>query len=97
MSKCIILSVSKKYTDESLPLLKSLVLIQPDLICFVGADCKNWEDEMDWVFIENVAIKSEVMIHTTSHPDESLEDVISFAKEWCFLRDLPQEIKVIYV
>ena len=85
------------YSDEQRPLLINLLLDEPDLLCIVGVDCQNWEEAIDWLYIENMPLKSDTMLHTTSHPDETLEDVIAFAEQWCDLRKLPQDIKVTHV
>ncbi len=52
---------------------------------------------MDWVYIESTPIDSDLVMSTTSHPDETLEDVIAFATQWCDLRKLPREISIIHV
>ena len=97
MSTCIVFHSSITYTDEQISLLKNLLLKKPDLFCVIGVDCQNWEEAMDWVYIESTPIDSDLVMSTTSHPDETLEDVIAFATQWCDLRKLPREISIIHV
>ena len=64
------------------------------LFCAVGVDAANWEDALDWLCIGPEG-KSIHFISTSSHPDESVEEVISFAESWH--SDSAHEVEVVYV
>ena len=49
-----------------------------ELFCAVGKDCELWEEVMDELAVGDGT--NSRYITTTSHPDESLEDVVEFAK-----------------
>lgn len=51
-----------------------------ELFCVVGKDCELWEEIMDEIAVGDGT--NSRYITTTSHPDESVEAVISFAESW---------------
>lgn len=68
------------YNKEHDKLLLNLLEQGYKLFCVVGKDCDVWEEIMD-----ELAAVDELnprYITTTSHPDESIEDVIEFAKRF---------------
>ena len=96
MAKCIVLSTTRDYSDSFIPFLRELLSEQPDLFAVVGTDCAKWEDAIDWLVIEpeiSGTIQPATCC-TTSHPGESLEEVIAFAKQWCDLNGWLPDIKV---
>ena len=77
MKKIVLLS-NKKYSAESDDFLLSLINQGCELICFVGLDCESWEEAMDELAIGDGSDPK--YITTTSHPAESLDEVINMAK-----------------
>lgn len=51
------------------------------LFCTVGKDCELWHDIMDGLFVGYGEERDFLMI-TTWHDDESLDEVIEFAKNF---------------
>ena len=51
------------------------------LVCVVGSDCARVEDVIDELVVGDGTDPSRFLT-TTSHPDESLEDVKAFAEAW---------------
>ena len=51
------------------------------LIAVAGVDAKALEDEVDWLVIGDGGDESRFIV-TSSHPNESLEEVIEFASGW---------------
>ncbi len=80
-AKKVILATDEKYGPVHDELLKGLIERKIDLFCAVGKDCEKWEEALDWLCIgEN---GEEIgFVTTTSHPNESLEEVKAFAREW---------------
>jgi len=99
MAKCIVLNTTQNHTDSFNPFLRELLGEQPDLFAVVGIECAKWEDAIDWLVIEPEIAGSveQTLCSTTSHPGESLEEVIAFAKQWCELKGWPHDIKVLSV
>jgi hypothetical protein len=91
----IVLVSRSVYTPEiGDVLLRQFVEDRIELFCAVGVDAANWEDALDWLCISPEG-ESIHFITTTSHPRESVEEVISFAESWhC---DVANEVEVVYV
>ncbi len=51
------------------------------LVAFIGKDCAKIEDIIDELIVGNGS-NSERFIVTTSHQDESLQDVVEFAESF---------------
>ncbi|MCP3367524.1 hypothetical protein [Bradyrhizobium cajani] len=51
------------------------------LVCVVGPDCRRVEDVIDELVV-GLGDDSSRFINTTSHPNESIEDVRCFADAW---------------
>lgn len=75
-------------------LLEKLLDRKIALFCAVGVDCRTWEDAMDWTYIGPDGA-SRGFVVTTSHPDESLADVVAFAEAWHL--DEPSPVEIIEV
>lgn len=84
----------KKDHDE---LLKNLIESDIELFCSVGVDCEKWEEAMDMICVTLDINNSKpgAFCTTTSHPDESIEDVINFAENWLGEKD--GKVKIIDV
>lgn len=68
------------YSPEHDALLSSILADGFELFCVVGNDCEIWEEVMDEMAVgEGVNVRD---IATTSHPHDSVEDVIKFAEAW---------------
>jgi len=67
------------------------------LICVIGNDCQKIEDLIDDLIIGNGS-EDDRFITTTSHPNETLEDVIEFAEGWSIqqtFKDHNPDVKII--
>jgi hypothetical protein len=74
----IVLISENGYNPEHDSLLMSFLDQKIQLFCAVGKDCELWEEIMDELAVGNG--EQSRYITTTSHPNESVEDVIEFAK-----------------
>jgi len=100
MSKCIILRASKPYASaEHEPLLRRVLVERPDLFAVVGTGCESWEDAMNWLCVDLRVTEAPVprFCKTTSHSEETLEEVVAFAEQWCALRGLRKDIRVMAI
>jgi len=61
--------------------VEKCLLEKASLIAIVGNGCAETEDEIDGLIVGDGADDSR-FITTTSHPDETLEEVIEFASWW---------------
>ena len=79
MCNCKFVLISESgYSKEHDKLLLNLLDQGYELFCAVGKDCEVWEEIMDEFSVGDGS--NPRYITTTSHPDESIEDVIEFAK-----------------
>jgi len=76
----IVLFSKSGYSSAQDALLESFLANPPAIFCAVGIDCQKWEDAMD--FLCETRGGDYLSVVTTSHPDESVEEVISFANNW---------------
>jgi hypothetical protein len=60
-------------------LLQRLIEREIALLCVVGVDCDAWEDAMDQACVGPDGEGSRFVL-TSSHPDETLAEVVAFAK-----------------
>lgn len=82
--KCIVVVSNSGYSDEQLGLLRGWLDEGIALFCVVGKDCEVWEEAMDYLCV-NLDVSGEkpgVFCVTTSHPDETVEEVVEFASNW---------------
>jgi len=79
-NKVVLISRSgyNKHFDS---LLKDLIARRIKLFCAVGIDCEKWEEVMDELCVGPNGLGTH-MITTTSHPDESADDVLKFEHRW---------------
>ncbi len=82
-SKKVILNSKNGYSESNIELLNNLIDKKILLFCTVGKDCELWHDIMDELFIGFGEDRDFFMI-TTWHKNESLENVIEFAKNYNF-------------
>lgn len=99
MAKCIVLRSSTPYSAEHEPLLRRVLDEAPGLFAVVGAKSQSWEDAMDWLCVDlrTGDARSDQFCKTTSHTQETLEEVVAFAEQWCALRGLAKDIRVMEV
>lgn len=99
MSKCVILISGTKYTNEHDAFLQNILNQKPDLFSVVGVDCENWEEAMDWILVMRDVNegKQDVFCNTTSHPNESVDEVLEFANLWCDLKDWKRDVCVLKI
>ena len=77
----VVLHARVAYDRTHDALLQRLLDRKIALFCAVGVDCGAWEDAMDWMCIgPDGEIRGFVV--TSSHPDESLAEVVAFAEAW---------------
>lgn len=93
-AKKIVLVSRSDYEARHDHLLQNLVDRKIILFCAVGRDCEAWEDAMDWMCIGPDG-ESRGFVVTTSHPDESIEEVISFAEDW--ILDEPSSVEIMEI
>lgn len=75
-------------------LLQALFDSKIELFCAVGKDAQAWEDALDWLCVA-AAGDGVHHISTTSHVEESVEEVIAFAEQ--FRTAAPSDVEVLYV
>ncbi len=66
------------------------------LVCIVGEDCQKVEDVIDELIVGDGSDPDRFLV-TTSHADESLDEVRAFAEDWRLDVDLGagvQEVKL---
>ena len=82
--KCIVVVSSAGYSDEHLRLLRGWLDQEISLFCAVGKDCEVWEEAMDnlCVQLDVSGEKPGAFCMTTSHPDETVDEVMEFASNW---------------
>jgi len=99
MANCIVLRSSTPYSSEHEPLLRSVLDQEPGLFAVVGRGSQSWEDAMDWLCVDLRAgdVRSDRFCKTTSHIEETLEEVVAYAEKWCELRGLPKDIRVLEI
>lgn len=64
------------------------------LICVFGPDCRRVEDVIDELVV-GLGDDPSRFINTTSHPNESLEEVRSFAEAWFLDVDTSLPVQVV--
>ena len=51
------------------------------LICVIGENCHLVEDAIDWLILADGSDPTRFIV-TTCHKDETLDDVLEFARNW---------------
>ena len=91
-SKVVIVSRSG-YSSEHDSLIEELLDTELDLISIWGQDCELWEEVIDELAVGDASNIRDVT--TSSHPRESLEEVIQFAEHWG--TDKPSNVRIIEI
>ena len=77
--KKVVLVSHSGYRAEHDTLLGELLARRIEIFCAVGKDCRQWEDSMDELVVGPVGDTAHFVL-TTSHPDESIDEVVAFAR-----------------
>lgn len=77
--KKVVLVSHGGYRPEHEALLGDLLQRRIEIFCAVGKDCRRWEDMMDAMAVGGDAEHAHFVL-TTSHPDETVEQVVAFAR-----------------
>lgn len=86
------------YTDAHDLFLCAILDQRPDLFSVVGVDCENWEEAMDGLCVmSNVNDGADLSCNTTSHPHESIDEVLAFAGLWCHLKGWEHDVCVLKI
>ena len=85
-----------KYDKKYDKLLTSIISSKAQLFCVAGVECELWEDVMDelCVILDIDGVIPGASIVTTSHPNESREEVLEFAHSWNAHEQRTVEVKV---
>jgi hypothetical protein len=99
MAKCVVLHSTIEYSESHNPVLREIIRHESDLFAAVGVDCSKWEEAGDWLCIDldTTGEKPGAFCNTTSHPDETVSEVIAFAEQWCDLRGWSRDVQVIEI
>lgn len=99
MAKCVVLHSTIEYSDARVSALHEILRGEPDLFAAVGVDCAGWEEAMDWLCItlSTSGEKPGAFCTTTSHPDETLVEVIAFAEQWCDLKGWRRDVEIVEI
>ena len=86
MSKAqkVVLVSRDGYSAKHDSLLRDLIVQGVKIFCAVGKDCEKWEEAMDWLCVQ-MDVDGEmpgVLVNTTSHPDETVAEVVEFVENW---------------
>jgi hypothetical protein len=81
-AKKVIIATDVEYTPKHEPLLNGLYERRIELFCAWGKHCEQWELAMDLFVTDPVRFDESRHITTTSHSDESFEDVMNMAECW---------------
>lgn len=79
----VVLHTSRPYMPSDDEFLKELWDIKIFACCVVGIATESWEENLDWICIEeNIQNpNNDHIIITSSHPDETTEDVLHIARK----------------
>ena len=94
-AKKVVLVSTRGYDPSHDALLLSLIERRIELFCAVGKDCELWEEVMDELVVGPDG-EGAWLVTTSSHPDESVAEVMEFAAQWR-LDDGPPDVEVIEV
>jgi hypothetical protein len=94
--KRVVLFSINGYSEQHDALLRQLIDEKINLFCAVGKDCKLWEEIVDELFVGEGEERDFELI-TTSHPDETFDEVIQFAETFHFEGIDNEKIRIIQV
>ena len=92
--KVVLISTSRYVPSRDEPLLRELIESKIELFCAVGIDAQSWEDALDWLCVDIGSIDGPD-ITTTSHPGETEDDVVEFARQ--FFTERKHDVEIIRV
>lgn len=97
--QAVVLVSSSGYSHDHQSLLRKLLDERIELFCAIGKDCEAWEAAMDWLCInlDTSGVLPGAFVVTTSHPDESLEDVVEFAQNWNSHEEQTTDVRIVEV
>ena len=95
-AKKVILYSKINYSEKYDELLNQLIDEKILLFCTIGKDCELWHDIMDESFVGYGEERDFFMI-TTWHDDETLDDVIYFAKNFDIEGINNEEVQIIEI
>lgn len=94
--KKVVLFSNNGYSKEHDDLLNQLIDRKILLFCVLGKDCELWHDIMDEIFVGEGEERDFFQI-TTSHENETLEEVIEFAEKYNFEGIDNEKVEIIKV
>lgn len=99
MGKCVVLVSNKGYSAAHEGRLRELLDEGIDLFCASGPRSATWEDAMDWLCVELDADGTlpGAFCNTTSHPNESVDEVLEFARNWNRLKGEEPDVRVLEI
>lgn len=77
--KIVLLSKFGYRSERDDAFLRELLEDRIELFCVLGQDSYKWEDAVDWMCVGEDG-NGQHLIITTCHQNESLEEVVAFAK-----------------
>lgn len=93
-AKKVVLVSNGGYRASHDDLLRGLINRRIGLFCVLGKDCQLWEDVMDELVVGPTS-ENGWHVTTTSHPNETIEEVLEFART--FQLDKPTRVEIIEV
>lgn len=95
MTNCITLEATQEYSQKYEQLLLGYIQKKIDLFAAFGPYSDQWEEAMDWLCIDLDAsqIQPNAFCNTTSHKNESKEEVFAFATQWFQLKNIEPNIE----
>jgi hypothetical protein len=99
MTNCIILEATQEYSQKYESLLLGCIQKNIDLFAAFGSYSDQWEEAMDCLCIDldTSQIQPNAFCNTTSHKNESKEEVFAFAAQWFQLTDIEPNIEYIRI
>ena len=97
--KCVVLVSESGYTESHEELLRRFIDEGVELFCAQGKECEKWEEAMDWlcVQLDTSGEKPGAFCTTTCHPNESVEEVVEFARNWNSHEGRQCEVQVVQI
>lgn len=96
-AKKIVLHSESGYSVKYEPVLSEIIRSRALLFCVVGKDCELWHDIMDEMLVGDGSLHLGFEMITTWHNDESLEEVIEFARIFYVDTPDPEAVQIIVV
>lgn len=99
MTNCIVLEATQEYSQKYEQLLLGYVQQKIELFATFGPYSDQWEEAMDWLCVElDISqIQPSAFCITTSHKNESKDQVVAFATQWFQLKDIKANIELVKI